>query len=67
MESSVFLCAKSSSAPGRHFLGFGEALPRLRGGNGSAPGSNRFGSGEEKKGLSDSISLSLREYLLIAK
>jgi hypothetical protein len=51
----------------KKFLGSGEALPRLRGGNGSAPGSNRFGSGEEKKGLSDSISLSLREYLLIAK
>lgn len=28
MESSVFLCAKSSSAPGRHFLGSEEGTAR---------------------------------------
>jgi len=60
MKSSVFLCAKSSSAPGRHFLGSEEGTARLRGAIGSAPGN-------KKKGLSDSTSLSLKEYLLIAK
>ncbi len=41
MESSVFLCAKSSSAPGRHFLGSEEGTARLRGAIGSAPGKKK--------------------------
>ena len=35
----------------KKFLGSGEALPRLRGGNGSAPGSNFLGSEEEQARL----------------
>ena len=41
MKSSVFLCAKSSSAPGRHFLGSEEGTARLRGAIGSAPGNKK--------------------------